>query len=139
MAPLFELAGPDLDPGYLNLRAAEYQAEQVIKAALEGMWVRFEPYADADFAMAFAHDPDARFWEMYLDAHCLTPARLFSCARIESKDREIPTYALLMATGGFGSRRSHLMLVTLESIRCRDSSCLMMEELYRRSPSGKYT
>ena len=42
MAPLFELAGPDLDPGYLSLRVAEYPAEQVIKAALEGMWLRFE-------------------------------------------------------------------------------------------------
>lgn len=75
MAPLFELAGPDLDPGYLNLCAAEYPAEQVIKAALEGMWLRFEPYADADFAMAFARDPDARFWEMYLGCALLNAGK----------------------------------------------------------------
>jgi hypothetical protein len=64
--PLFDLEGADLDPGYLNLRTAELPVEQAIKAELEAMWVRFEPYADADFAAAFARDPDPRFWEMYL-------------------------------------------------------------------------
>ena len=56
-----------------------------------------------------------------MDAHFLMPERLFSCARTELKDREIPTYALLMVNAGFGSKRSHLMLVTLDPIRCRDS------------------
>jgi hypothetical protein len=30
------------------------------------MWLRFEPYADADYRAGFARDSDGRFWEMYL-------------------------------------------------------------------------
>jgi hypothetical protein len=56
---LFELQGTDFDPGYLNSRAAENNAERVIKAALEALWVRFEHYADTDFAEGFARDQSA--------------------------------------------------------------------------------
>ena len=30
------------------------------------MWVRYEPYADPDFVPAFARDPEARSWEMFI-------------------------------------------------------------------------
>jgi hypothetical protein len=63
---LFDLDGTSLNQGYLNLRAAQHPNEQIIKDELEAMWVRFEPYAETNFAVEFAHDPDARFWEMYL-------------------------------------------------------------------------
>jgi hypothetical protein len=64
--PLFDLEGDCLDQGYLSLRAAEYPQEAAIKQALEAMWLRYEPYADADFAAGFARDPEGRFWEMHL-------------------------------------------------------------------------
>lgn len=63
---LFDVAGDNLDPGYMNLRAGEFEAERQIVAALEAMWLRFQPYADADYRAGFARDPDGRFWEMYL-------------------------------------------------------------------------
>jgi hypothetical protein len=66
MPPLFDLAEGDLDRGYLNLRAAASPCDAAIKEQLEAMWLRYEPYADADFAEGFARDPEARFWEMYL-------------------------------------------------------------------------
>ena len=66
MTRLFELSGADLDVGYTNLRAGEHRAERDIVAVLEGMWERYGQYADADFIQAFARDPEARFWEMYL-------------------------------------------------------------------------
>lgn len=33
---------------------------------LEGLWARYEPYADSNFKTAIASDFQSRFWEMYL-------------------------------------------------------------------------
>ena len=64
--PLFDVAGDNLDPGYMNLRAREFENEREIVNVIEAMWLLFEPYADQDYRHGFARDPHARFWEMYL-------------------------------------------------------------------------
>ncbi|GAA0588643.1 hypothetical protein [Rhizomicrobium electricum] len=56
----------DADRGYLNLWEAKSNGEMAIRAALEELWVKYEPYADAGFPSKFARHPDEHFWEMYL-------------------------------------------------------------------------
>jgi hypothetical protein len=79
MKPLFQVDGPNLDLGYVNLKAGADRIERELRAMLEGMWARYEPYADLDFPEGFARDLDARFWEMYLgcalldEGHALLP------------------------------------------------------------------
>lgn len=79
MPRLFETTGDRLDVGYMNLRAGAGQAEREIVAELEAMWALYQPYADADFLPAFARDPEARFWEMFL-----------GCSLLQSGKRLIP-------------------------------------------------
>jgi hypothetical protein len=76
MAPLFDLDGPCLDPGYRNLRAGARAEEREIKATLETMWLHYQPYADTDFADAFARDPDARFWEIFVGCALLEAGKI---------------------------------------------------------------
>lgn len=66
MTNLFEIDGANLDRGYTNLREGKFAAEREIRDELESMWRVYEPYADPDFRQGFAHDPDGRFWEMYI-------------------------------------------------------------------------
>jgi hypothetical protein len=66
MTSLWDIAGNNLDRGYVNLQVAQFPQEQQIRHALDAMWVVYEPYADPDFRESFARDPDSRFWEMYL-------------------------------------------------------------------------
>ena len=67
MSDLFD--GDDdanLDLGFEKLKAAQSPIEQQLRAMLQEMWERYEPYADPDFREGFARDVDGRFWEMYL-------------------------------------------------------------------------
>lgn len=66
MSDLFDVDGAHLDRGFENLKAAEFLVEHEIRAMLQDMWGRYEPYADPDFRQGFARDVDGRFWEMYL-------------------------------------------------------------------------
>lgn len=66
MTSLWSIEGEDVDVGYRNIRVAKLGQEQALKAALEAIWAKFEPYADAGFVKQFSQDPDAHFWEMYL-------------------------------------------------------------------------
>ncbi|QDL38747.1 hypothetical protein [Rhodoferax sediminis] len=66
MSNLFDVDGANLDLGFENLKAAESPIEQQLRAMLQEMWSRYEPYADSDFRHGFARDVDGRFWEMYL-------------------------------------------------------------------------
>ena len=66
MTQLFEIDGENLDPGFVNLRAAESRTERELHDLIEAMWERYEPYADPDFRQGFARDVDGRFWEMYI-------------------------------------------------------------------------
>ena len=66
MRSLFAAVGDNLDAAYLNLRSGRHPADRQIVEKLESMWARYEPYADPHFVAAFARDPDARFWEMFL-------------------------------------------------------------------------
>jgi hypothetical protein len=66
MNSLFEIEGADLDLGYINIREGSFAAEREIREMLDAMWQTYEPYADPDFRPGFAHDPEGRFWEMYL-------------------------------------------------------------------------
>jgi hypothetical protein len=77
---LFEIDGADLDLGYTNLREGKSAAEREIRDALEPMWEIYEAYADPDFRSGFAHDPEGRFWEMYL-----------GCALIQAGKTLLPT------------------------------------------------
>jgi hypothetical protein len=72
---LFDVDNPDAHIGYRNLRAAEFPVEKEIKAGLEALWVRYEPYADANFREEFSRQPDNRFWEMYLSVRLLDAAK----------------------------------------------------------------
>lgn len=73
--PLFDIDGPDAHIGYRHLRAAEFPIEQEIKAGLEALWARYEPYADENFCQEFSRQPDNRFWEMYLTVRLLDAAK----------------------------------------------------------------
>lgn len=69
--PLFDVDIPDVDLGYRNIRRAAQRIEFELKEALEALWQRYEPYADAHFIQQFAREPYARFWEMYLTIQLL--------------------------------------------------------------------
>lgn len=75
MSDLFDVDGANLDRGFENLKAAELPIEQQLRAMLEDMWQRYEPYADPDFRHGFARDVDGRFWEMYLGCTLLEAGR----------------------------------------------------------------
>ncbi|MCG7394259.1 hypothetical protein MHY87_15240 [Microvirga sp. ACRRW] len=75
MSDLFDIDGANLDPAFENLKAAEFQIEQELRAMLQEMWMRYEPYADPDFRQGFARDVDGRFWEMYLGCTLLEAGR----------------------------------------------------------------
>lgn len=75
MSDLFDVDGANLDPGFENLKAAESPIEQQLRAMLQEMWSRYEPYADSDFRHGFARDVDGRFWEMYLGCTLLEAGR----------------------------------------------------------------
>lgn len=66
MSDLFDVDGANLDLGFENLKSAESRTEQQLRAMLQAMWTRYEPYAESDFRHGFARDVDGRFWEMYL-------------------------------------------------------------------------
>jgi len=72
---LFDIDRADATIGYQSLRAAEFPIEKEIKAGLEALWTRYEPYADANFRDEFARQPDNRFWEMYLTVRLLDVAK----------------------------------------------------------------
>jgi hypothetical protein len=75
MSDLFGVEGANLDRGFENLKAAELPIEQQLRALLQEMWTRYEPYADPDFRQGFARDVDGRFWEMYLGCTLLDADR----------------------------------------------------------------
>lgn len=75
MSNLFDVNGANLDLGFENLKAAESPIEQELRAMLQEMWSRYEPYADTDFRHGFARDVDGRFWEMYLGCTLLEAGR----------------------------------------------------------------
>jgi len=75
MTDLFDVDGANLDPGFENLKAAEFPIEQQLRAMLREMWTRYEPYADPDFRQGFARDVDGRFWEMYLGCTLIEAGR----------------------------------------------------------------
>jgi hypothetical protein len=61
---LFDIDNPGAHIGYRNLRAGEFPIEREIRAGLEALWARYEPYADANFLQEFSLQPDTRLWEM---------------------------------------------------------------------------
>jgi DNA-binding CsgD family transcriptional regulator len=68
---LFDIDDPQAALGYRNIRAGASEIEAEIKAGLEALWVKYEPYADTNFLQAFSEAPDDRFWEMYLAVRLL--------------------------------------------------------------------
>lgn len=75
MSRIFDIDGDNLDPGFVNIRARQYRAEQELHELIEAMWETYEPYADPDFRHGFARDLDGRFWEMYLGCTLLEAGR----------------------------------------------------------------
>ena len=75
MSDLFDIDGVDLDLGFQNIKVAQFPIEQRLRAMLQEMWERYEPYADPDFRQGFARDVDGRFWEMYLGYTLLEAGR----------------------------------------------------------------
>jgi hypothetical protein len=72
----FEIEGPNLDLGYTNLREGKFSQEREIREQLQSMWQAYEPYADPDFTLGFARDPEGRFWEMYLGCTLLAAGKI---------------------------------------------------------------
>ncbi|MFZ1991964.1 MAG: hypothetical protein WAW96_19590 [Alphaproteobacteria bacterium] len=66
MTSLWDIKGDNLDPGYINIQNAGSVTERQLRDALSALWACYEPYADPDFREGFAHDPEGRFWEMYV-------------------------------------------------------------------------
>jgi hypothetical protein len=64
MVQLFDIDGPNLDRGFVNLKAAESPFEPQLHALIEFMWAAYDPCADPDFPQGFARDVDGQFWEM---------------------------------------------------------------------------
>jgi len=86
---LLDIDNPDAHVGYRNLRVAEFPIEQEIKAGLEALWARYEPYADANFCKEFSRQPDSRFWEMYLTVRLLDAGKnVPSRAELAPADRD---------------------------------------------------
>ena len=75
MPSLWSVEDENANLGYRNLCLAEYPQDQEIREALDVMWAGFEPYADSDFIRAFSHDPEARFWELFLGYSLLQDGR----------------------------------------------------------------
>lgn len=86
MSDLFDVGGANLDLGFENLKAAESPIEQELRAMLQEMWSRYEPYADVDFRHGFARDVDGRFWEMYLGCTLLEAGR--TLLPVDERQRE---------------------------------------------------
>jgi hypothetical protein len=63
---LFDIDDPNAALGYRNFRAGASEDGAQIKAGLEALWVKYQPYADTNFLKAFSEAPEDRFWEMYL-------------------------------------------------------------------------
>jgi hypothetical protein len=83
---LFDLDDATCTVGYRNLRnapAGTVGAE--IKEGLEGLWDRYEAYADTDFSKEFVKQVEPRFWEMYLTV-CLLASRRKLRPRAELPD-----------------------------------------------------
>jgi hypothetical protein len=87
---LFDIDSPDAHIGYRNLRIGEFPVEREIKAGLEALWARYEPYADANFCQEFSRQPDNRFWEMYLTVRLLDAGKkIRSRAELPSAARDV--------------------------------------------------
>ena len=71
MVDLFSLSGPDLDGGYLNIRAGAHAVERELRETLENFWAVYQPFADPNFVAEFAREPESRFWEMYVACQLL--------------------------------------------------------------------
>lgn len=95
MPSLWSIDDPNADLGYRNLKRAECAVERDIRAALDEMWSVFEPFADSDFLPAFAHDPDARFWEMFLGYSLLQDGRTLLPAAERGNQEGLPDICLL--------------------------------------------
>jgi len=66
-----------------------------MRESLEEMWAVFEPFADPDFLPAFSHDPDARFWEMFLGYSLLQNGRTLLPATERGNQEGLPDICLL--------------------------------------------
>jgi hypothetical protein len=66
MEPLFDNTVTAGDPKYNYIRSDSGQTAKVTKMFTESLWVKYQPYADCNFAEQIRRDFDARFWEMYL-------------------------------------------------------------------------
>ncbi len=95
MSDLFDVDGANLDLGFENLKAAESPIEQQLRAMLQEMWSRYEPYADSDFRHGFARDVDGRFWEMYLGCTLLEAGRILLPVAERQRDGGQPDLCVL--------------------------------------------
>ena len=95
MTSLWSIEDANADLGYRNIRSGDSAAERGMRESLEAMWAVFEPFADPDFLPAFAHDPDARFWEMFLGYSLLQDGRTLLPAAERGNQGGLPDICLL--------------------------------------------
>lgn len=95
MSDLFDVDGANLDGGFENLKSAELLTEQQLRAILQEMWSRYEPYADSDFRHGFARDVEGRFWEMYLGCSLLDAGRTLLPVAERQRDGGQPDLCVL--------------------------------------------
>jgi hypothetical protein len=63
--------GPDISVAYQQLRDRQYPIDSVLHDHIDHLWLKCCPLAERSFIPGFAHDPDARLWEMALACHFL--------------------------------------------------------------------
>lgn len=95
MNSLWDVNGSNLDVGYKNIREARHPAEVAIRHALDKLWADYEQYADPDFKAAFARDPDARFWEMYLASRLLAGGKVLLPSTARKREGGQPDLCVL--------------------------------------------
>lgn len=70
------------DPTYNIIRDSQDEDSSWTRSFIEGLWQRYNPYADRHFRQQMAVDMDSRFWEMYLACTILEKSIHLSSADI---------------------------------------------------------
>jgi len=92
---LWNIDGPNLDRGYVNLRDGQSATEHALREALDEKWAAYEPYADPDYREGFARDPHARFWEMYVGRTLLQAGKTLLTSAERRRQGGLPDICVL--------------------------------------------
>ncbi len=66
---LWGATGRNISTAYKNLRDADSRGLTYLRDHIDRLWAQYGALAERNFVQGFAHDPDARLWEMALGCH----------------------------------------------------------------------